>query len=123
MQSETKTQGSNIKMRLYQYSISLIHVLDSLPSDVSTRVIVHQLLRSATSIGANVVEAQSASSRRDFINFYTHALKSSNETVYWLGLLQDAKNLNQPRITGLYNEARELFNILASSILTLKGKR
>jgi len=90
-----KNQNSKIKTvlkhRAYQYSIKLIEFLDTLPQDTSTEVIGKQLLRSATSIGANIVEAKSASSRRDFTNFYSHALKSANESLYWLGLLRDAK--------------------------------
>ena len=62
------------------------------------RMIADQLLRSATSIGANTVEAQAASRRKEFIKFYEIALKSANETKYWP-------------------------NILGASLLTLKGKR
>ncbi|OGX27487.1 MAG: hypothetical protein A2787_08070 [Omnitrophica WOR_2 bacterium RIFCSPHIGHO2_01_FULL_48_9] len=112
----------NLKSRSYQYAIKLIKVLDSLPKDLSAVVIAKQLLRSATSIGANIVEAHAASSRRDFTNFYTHSLKSANESLYWLNLLKDAKNINLPQLDFLIQETRELSNILASSILTLKGK-
>jgi four helix bundle protein len=118
--SKLKTE---LKHRAYQYSIKLIEFLDTLPQDTSTGVIGKQLLRSATSIGANIVEAKSASSRRDFTNFYSHALKSANESLFWLGLLRDAKKINNTQLNYLINETQELANILASSILTLKGKR
>ena len=49
-----------------------------------------QLVRSATSIGANIIEGKSASSKRDFIRYHEIALKSANETKYWLGLMRDA---------------------------------
>ncbi|KAF0121585.1 MAG: hypothetical protein FD151_1162 [bacterium] len=81
-----------------------------------------QLLRSATSIGANIIEAQAASSRKDFRNFLNHALKSANETKFWLGLLRDSGKKTGEEINPLMKEAKELANILASSILTLKGK-
>ncbi len=123
MQSQNSKLKTELKYRAYKYSIAIIEFLDSLPKDVSTTVITNQLLRSATSIGANVVEAKGASSKRDFTNFFNHALKSANESLYWLGLLRDAKKINDSRLQYLLNETKELANILGSSILTLKGKR
>ena len=112
-----------MKHRAYQYSIKIIEFLDVLPKDVSTEVITKQLLRSATSIGANIVEAKGASSKRDFTNFFSHSLKSANESLYRLGLLRDAKKINSAQLEYLLDETRELVNILGSSVLTLKGKK
>jgi len=86
-------------------------------------VISNQLLRSATSIGANIVEAKSASSRKDFIRFYDIALKSANETAYWLGLLKEALNINGHEVNYLITETEELTKIIASSLLSLKNKK
>jgi len=80
-----------------------------------------QLLRSATSIRANVMEAKSASSKRDFIKFYEISLKSSNETKYWLCLIRDALNIEK-KTKELLNEANEISKIIASSIITMKSK-
>jgi four helix bundle protein len=123
MQNQTSKLKTDLKHRSYQYSIKMIEFLDALPKDVSTEIIAKQLLRSATSIGANIVEAKAASSKRDFTNFFSNSLKSANESLYWLGLLRDAKKMNNPRIKYLLNETKELANILGSSILTLKGKK
>jgi len=123
MQNQTSKLKTDLKHRTYQYSIKMIEFLDTLPKDVSTEVITKQLLRSATSIGANIVEAKAASSKRDFTNFFSHSLKSANESLYWLGLLRDAEKMNNPQIKYLLNETEELANILGSSILTLKGKK
>ena len=83
-----------------------------------------QLLRSITSIGANIIEAQAASSKRDFINFLNHALKSANEANFWLSLSKDlAPNSHLKEIDSLLKEAKELSKILGSSIATLKGKK
>ena len=87
------------------------------------QIISKQLLRSATSIGANIIEAQAGSSKKDFTNFFSHALKSANESKFWLGLLRDSKKGNQEEIEKLLQETIELSNILGSSILTLKGKK
>ena len=64
--------------------------------DRSVNTLVNQLLRSSTSIGANIIEAQAGRTKRDFTNFLTHALKSANETKYWLGLLRDARKITNP---------------------------
>jgi four helix bundle protein len=82
-----------------------------------------QLLRSGTSILANYVEANSASSRKDFINFFTHSLKSANESKVWLSLLKDLNKGDKAEIEWLLKELIEISKVIASSILTLKGKR
>ncbi len=111
-----------LKDRTYQYSIKMIEFLDNLPKDNSAQIISKQLLRSATSIGANIVEAQASSSKKDFTKYFNYSLKSANESVYWLNLLKDAKKINNSQIEYLLNETKELAKILGSSILTLKGK-
>ena len=111
------------KTRAYQFSLKMIKFIDSLPECMSTRIMARQLLRAGTSIGANIVEAQSGASRRDFTNFFNHSLKSANETKYWLGLLKDTNKVDRGDIDVLIKEVEEIANILASSILTLKGRK
>ena len=123
MQNQNSKPKIELKKRAYQYSIRIIEFIDSLPNDTSIQIISKQLLRSATSIGANIVEAQASSSKREFTNFFRYSLKSSNESLYWLGLLKDAKKIRSKQLDYLLQETQELANILGSSILTLKGKR
>ena len=123
MRNQNSKLKTDLKHRTYQYSIKMIEFLDTLPKDVSTEVIAKQLLRSATSIGANIVEAKAASSKKDFTNFFSHSLKSANESLCRLGLLRDAKKIKNPQLDDLLREAKELANMLGSSILTLKGKK
>ena len=123
MQNQKSKLKTDLKQRAYKYSIKIIEFLDSLLRDMSTSVVANQLLRSATSVGANLVEAKGSSSKKDFTNFFSHALKSANESLYWLGLLRDVKKISSPELKYLLNETKELANILGSSILTLKGKR
>ena len=122
MQNQNSKPKTDLKRRAYKYSIGMIEFLDTLPKDTSSQVIAKQLLRSATSIGANIVEAKGASSKKDFTNFFSHSLKSANESLYWLGLLRDAKKIDSTQLEYLLNETKELANMLGSSILTLKGK-
>jgi len=97
--------------------------LDTLPKGQISSILADQLLRSATSIGANLVEAQGAGSRKDYANFFTHALKSASETKFRLGLLRDSDKSERAATDELLIEVTELSKIIATSILTLKGKR
>ena len=115
-----KSSGQNLKVRAYRFAQEALRLIDELPNQKAYWSLGDQLLRSATSIGANIIEAQAASSRRDFRNFYNHALKSANETKFWLGLLRDSGKIDKEAINPLLDETKQLANILASSILTLK---
>lgn len=114
---------NQLKYRAYRYSIKLVRFASELPNERIFRVIIDQLVRSTTSIGANIIEAQAAASKRDFIRYYEIALKSSNETKYWLGILRDGTKLNNEVVDELLIEAKELSAILGASVLTLKNKR
>ena len=90
MQNDRAKFKDEFKSRTYRYALDVIKFADKLPVEQISRIITDQLVRSTTSIGANVVEAQAASSRRDYTNFFTYALKSANECQFWLGLLKDS---------------------------------
>ena len=123
MQNDSAKFKNEFKKRLYNWALRLIKFIDKLPKDSVCAVISKQLLRSGTSILANYVEANSASSRKDFINFFTHSLKSANESKMWLALLRDSDKGDKEELKWLLNELIEISNIIASSILTLKGKK
>lgn len=122
-QSQNLNVKSNIKFRAYQFSLLIINFVGSFPEKRTYWVIADQLLRSATSIGANIVEAKSSSSKRDFIRYYEIALKSANETKYWLCLLRDSKLIERNSVEKVLNEAIELSNMIGSSLLTMKKKK
>ena len=107
--------------RAFNLSRRVLALVDKFPSKRAAWVISDQLLRAATSIGANIIEAQAASSKKDFINFLNHALKSANETKFWLALAKDLDSELIAEINKLLNETEELAKILGSSIATLKG--
>ena len=122
MQNQNLKFKTDLKTRSYKYALSIINFIDKLSKDMSTQVIAKQLLRSATSVGANIIEAQASPSRRDFANFFNHSLKSANESRYWLELLRDSNKTDKGVIEPLVQETKEIANILGSSILTLRGK-
>ena len=124
MQNLNSNLKPDIKTRAFRYALDMVKFLDHLnQKDLSVQVMARQLLRSATSIGANIVEAQASSSKREFTNFLNHSLKSANETKFWLALFRDSGKADTKQVNKLLTEAKELANILASSILTLRGKR
>jgi four helix bundle protein len=123
MGTEKAKFKDEFRQRVYQFALDIIRYVEQLPKEQTSRIISGQLLRSATSIGANVVEAQGASSRKDYTNFFSYALKSANETKFWLGLLRDSGKSEREATDKLLKETTEIANILAASILTLKGKR
>lgn len=119
----SRESKKEVKYRAYQFSIKIIKFVSLLPRRQIYWIITDQLLRSATSIGANIIEARAASSRREFIKFYEIALKSANETKYWLSLLFESTGIKKKEIRSLLSEAEQIANILGASLLTLKGKR
>ncbi|PIU61001.1 MAG: four helix bundle protein [Armatimonadetes bacterium CG07_land_8_20_14_0_80_40_9] len=123
MQNDKSKFKNEFRERTYRFALDVIEFIDTLPKDQTCRIIGGQLLRSATSIGANIVEAQAASSKRDYTNFFSYALKSANETKFWLGLLGDSGKTQRDKSDKLLKEAKEIANVLATSILTLKGRK
>jgi len=123
MENDSSKFKMEFKRRLYTWTLRLIKFINILPNDRVSDVMGKQLLRSGTSILANYIEASSASSKKDFINFFTHALKSANESKVWLTLLRDVPKGEPAEIKALLDELIEVANVLASSILTMKGKK
>jgi four helix bundle protein len=123
MENDKSKFKNEFKKRLYNWVLKLIKFIDKLPKDSVCYVMGKQLLRCGTSILANYIEANSASSKKDFINFFTHSLKSANESKVWLALLRDTDKGDKKELEWLLKELIEISNILASSILTLKGKK
>jgi four helix bundle protein len=111
-----------LKLRSFNLARGAMKLTDKFPQKRSGWIICDQLLRSITSIGANIIEAQAASSKKDFINFLNHALKSGNEAKFWLALSRELDEKIIPEIEKLLKETDELTKILGSSIATLKGK-
>ena len=111
----------DIKNRCYKFSLKIIEMADLLPKKRSAWIIEDQVVRSATSIGANLIEAKASSSRLEFKKFNEIALKSANETIYWLGLLKDSKFIEPTIIESLMDEVIQISKMLASGIMKLKN--
>src|SRR3990172_11509593 len=111
MQNDKSKFKNEFKNRLYNFTLKLIEFIDKLPNDNVSRRIGDQLLRSGTSILGNYIEGKSASSKKDFINFFNHSLKSSNESKLWLAILRDSKRVGQEDVSWFLKELDEIANI------------
>ncbi len=123
MEENKEKQKRLFKKRLYSFTLRLIRFIDSLPGDNVSRRLGDQLLRSGTSIIANYIEGQAASSRKDFTNFMNISLKSANESKLWVSLIKDSRQTSNADADIILKELIELSRIFASSIITLKNKR
>ncbi|MEP6676956.1 MAG: four helix bundle protein [Ferruginibacter sp.] len=118
--NEEKVKTYNIRHRAYYFSKAVIEFISSSKYERIYYSIFDQLLRNTTSVGANLVEGISGSSKKDFVNFYRIALKSANETKYWLCLIRDTLNADKRRLEELLKEAGEISKIIASIIIAIK---
>ena len=104
-----------------KFSLDIIRYCEVLESE-RKYVIARQLLKSGTSIGANVREAEHAQSKADFIHKLSISLKEANETEYWLDLLYETKYINQIEFENIKPKIIELLKLLTSIINTSKSK-
>ena len=111
----------DIQERTFNYSVSIIKYIDGLKLKPVYQPLIGQVFRSATSVGANVVEGQHSHSKREMIRYYRISLKSGNETRYWLRLLNVAFN-EKEQTEKLIEEINEITKILAAIIIKLSKK-
>ncbi len=98
--------------------VKLCQVLDESPG--VARTMSKQLIRSGTSIGANVEESQAAQSAADFVHKLEIALKEARETQYWLKLLIATEIMPEQRLLPLLNETQEIIKVIASIVVSKK---
>lgn len=114
-------KDSELRNRTKTFALHIIAVCDNLDSRKGRSVIINQIMRSATSIGANIHEASYASSKADFINKFHIALKECVETEYWLEIMVGSNIINQEDATALLQECGIIRRMLVKSINTAKG--
>ncbi len=108
---------NDLSKRLFDFIIKTINFLKTLPKSSIDNVIISQLTKSSASTEANYEEAQAGSSRRDFNNKVSIALKEMRETNYWLRIIKHSKISNKiQELDFLINESNELKNILGSIV-------
>ncbi len=104
-----------LKDRTKQLGVQVIQVVESLPRTLSAETVGKQLIRCATSIGANYRAACRARSKADFVGKLAIAEEESDETMYWLEMLQELKLAEIGKLGRLHQEAEEITRILTAS--------
>ena len=111
-----------VKEKSFDFSVRVVNLYKHLTANKQEYVLSKQLLRSGTSIGANICEAEQAQSTSDFISKMSISLKESCETDYWLRLLHRTAYLNDAEYTSIIADCRDLTKILTSIIKSLKNQ-
>jgi four helix bundle protein len=113
---------SILKDTSFQFALHIVKCYKHLCEEKREFVLSKQLLRSGTSIGANIREAQNAESKQDFIHKLSIAQKECDETLYWLELLRQSEYLSLESFNTLQLQATEILKMLRSAILTSKKR-
>ena len=111
-----------IKEKSYKFSLDILFLYKKM-LEQNEFILSKQIVRSGTSIGANVEEATAAQSRKDFISKMSISSKEARETNYWLRLLRDSQLCKGIDYNDLINESEEIIKILTSIVKTTSAKR
>ena len=121
MKSAPDPKPQDIRERAFDFAVDVVKFCRNNEARISSsRILSRQLLRAATSIGANVEEAQAAASKPDFINKNAIALKEARETHYWLRLLAATELPTDRQLADLTDEALQLKRILGAIFVSAK---
>ena len=110
-----------VKEKSFDFSVRIVNLYKHLTNNKQEYVLSKQLLRSGTSIGANICEAEQAQSPSDFISKLNISLKEACESNYWLRLLHRTDYLSDSEYTSIITDCRELTRLLTSIIRSLKS--
>ena len=122
MSIEKVKSDSIIAGKAYAFALEIVRLYKKLAHDKKECVLSKQLLRSGTSIGANINEAISGQSKRDFVHKLNIALKEARETSYWLNLLKDSEYIDLVEFETLFKKCDEIIKMLTSIIMTTKER-
>lgn len=120
MNKELKTNNIDILERSVQYSLKIVELYRQLEKNSVGRIIGKQLLRSGTSIGSNVHEAEGGQSKADFVAKMSIAYKECLESSYWLRVIQESRIECGKDMYGLKDETEQLIKIISSILLSSK---
>ena len=111
---------NTIYEKSFQFAVRIVNLCKDLQTEHKEHVLSKQILRSGTSIGANVAEAQQAQSKPDFVSKLSIALKEAKETDYWLRLLHATEYLRDVQFDSIISDCDEIESLLVSIVKTSK---
>jgi len=115
-----KESAKDIHLRIYNFVIRVLKLLKELPRTQENIIIISQVTRSVTSMGANDKEADGTITRNDFVHKYSIVRKEGKETDYWLHVIADTNSNFKPRMNNLIDEGIQIIKIVSS--ITYKAK-
>ena len=111
---------SILQVKSFDFAVQIVRLYQTFIDNKKDSILIRQLLRSGTSIGANIKEAGKAESTRDFIHKLGIAQKECDETLYWLAILKETNYISETVFSKQSSDANEILKMLRSSILTAK---
>ncbi len=114
--SAQQNKNFDIRQRTLKFSVLIIRLITLLPKSPAGFAVANQVVRSGTSIGANVEEAQDAASKKDFTHCLTISLKEARETEYWLRVIKESNLLSDSKLDEILQEVNELIKILTTIV-------
>ena len=114
--------NDQLKGRTKMFSIMVINLAEKMPNTISTRVVLNQIVKSATSVGANYRSVCRARSDREFVAKMNIVLEEADETLFWLEIIIDNEWLNKSDIEPIWKEGNELTAIFVSSLKTINNR-
>lgn len=114
--------SNQVRTIAYSFGVEAVKVCKEIAKEEHEYSLSDQFKRSASSIGANLAEAEYASSKADFINKFSIALKEANESKYWLNLLHDTEYINDEKYDSLSGSLTSIIKLLTASLTTMKSK-
>lgn len=115
-----KMHSNPVRDKSFKLAVRIVKLYKFLAEEKKEYTLSKQLLRSGTSIGAMVREAEHAETKKDFVHKMSIAQKESNETLYWLELLKETDYLTDQQFESLYKDVKEVISIITSIIKTTK---
>lgn len=109
-----------VEAKAYKFAVRIVKLYKHVSISKNEYVLSKQLLRSGTSIGAQIKEAQHAQSKADFLNKMNIALKEANETEYWIQLLNDTNYIAEKEYISIQKDCQEIIRLLVSIVSTTK---
>lgn len=119
---ECGAMENTIKYKSKKFAVRIVRLYKFLCDNKKEYILSKQLLRSGTSIGANIAESECAISKKDFLSKVYIALKECSETKYWLELLYETDYLTKEQFESIHNDCEELRKMMSSTTKTMKEK-
>lgn len=114
--------NDQLKGRTKMFSIMVINLVEKMPNTISTRVVLNQIVKSATSLGANYRAVCRARSDREFVAKMNIVLEEADETLFWLEIIIEKEWLNKSDVEPIWKEGNELTAIFVSSLKTINNR-